>query len=79
VAPETVVASGIQSNQKLVYYVIEEILRGNFKAGIFQLGIAEGVEGISPLYDWEEKLPARVIEEVRSIEKRIADKEITWP
>jgi basic membrane protein A len=79
VAPETVVASGIQSNQKLVYYVIEEFLRGNFKAGIFQLGIAEGVEGISPLYDWEEKLPARVIEEVRSIEKRIADKEITWP
>jgi basic membrane protein A len=79
VAPDTVVASGIQSNQKLVLYVIEEYLAGNFRPGIFQLGISEGVEGMSPLYEWEEKLPQDVVDEVREIERKVAGGEIAWP
>ena len=78
VAPETVVASGIQSNQKLVLYAIEEYLAGNFEPGIYQLGIAEGVEGISPLYDWEDKLPQEVVEKVNEIEEKVASGEISW-
>lgn len=78
VAPEVVVASGIQSNQKMVVYAVEKALKGGFDPKVFTLGIKEGVEGISPLYEWEKKLPKEVVEKVKQTEKDIADGKITW-
>ncbi|MCF8001173.1 MAG: BMP family protein [Halanaerobiales bacterium] len=78
VAPDTVVASGIQSNQKLVLRVIEDYLNDEFSAGIYNLGIAEGVEGLSPFYNWEDKLPEEVINKVNEVEQKIIEGEITW-
>jgi basic membrane protein A len=77
--PDTVVASGIQSNQKMVVYVVQAFLEGKFKPGVYQLGINEDAEGISPFYDWEKKLPADVIEKVRQTEADIKSGTITWP
>ena len=78
VAPEVVVASGIQSNQKMVVFAVEKAMKGGFEPEVFTLGINEGAEGISPLYEWEKKLPKEVVEKVKQTEKDIAEGKITW-
>ena len=78
VAPETVVASGIQSNQTMVAFAVEQLVKGQFAAKSYTLGIKEGAEGLSPLYDWENKLPKDVIAKVKQIQQDIIDGKITW-
>lgn len=78
VAPEVVVASGIQSNQEMVKLVIKETLDGNFNPAANIKGIKEGVEGISSFHDWEDKLDKEIIDKVKQVEQDIIDGKITF-
>lgn len=60
VAPDTVVASTIQSYPIAIDFIIKEILNGKFEAKFYPIGAEEGATGIIWNPKWESKLPAGV-------------------
>ena len=79
VAPEVVVNSVLQSNQRLVAVVIEDALNGALKFETNVSGIADGAEGLAPWYDWEDKLDPEIISRLDQIEQDIIDGKIQSP
>ncbi len=79
VAPEVVVNSALQSNQRLVAVVVEDALAGNLKHEVTISGIADGAEGLAPWYDWEDKLDPEIIKQVEQIRQDIVDGKIKSP
>jgi basic membrane protein A and related proteins len=78
IAPEVVIASGIQSNTEMVRYVVKEFIDGKFSPTANNvLGVKEKAEGIT-LRDWEQKLPKDVVDKVKQIEEGIISGKITY-
>jgi basic membrane protein A len=78
VAPDTVVASALQSNQEMVKLIVKETLEGKFNPAENVKGIKDGVEGISSFHAWEDKLDQEIIDKVKQIEQDIIDGKITF-
>lgn len=78
IAPEVVIASGIQSNTEMVKYVVKEVIDGKFRPeGDNVIGVKENAEGIT-LRDWEKKLPKDVVDKVEQTKQDIIDGKITY-
>lgn len=79
VAPEVVVNSALQSNQRLVGVVVEDALAGKLKSGTNVSGIADGAEGLAPWYDWDEKLDPEILTQIDQIRKDIINGKVKSP
>ncbi len=79
VAPEVVVNSALQSNQRLVAVVVENALAGTLKYEVNISGIADGAEGLAPWYDWEDKLDPEILSQIDQIRQDIVDGKIKSP
>lgn len=78
IAPENVIASGIQSNTEMVKYVVKAVIDGKFNPESNNiLGVKENAEGIT-LRDWEKKLPKDVVDKITQIKQDIIDGKITY-
>ena len=79
IAPEVVVNSALQSNQRLVAVVVEDALNGTLKHEVNVAGVAEGAEGLAPWYDWADKLDPEIITRLDQIKQDIIDGKIASP
>ena len=79
VAPEVVVNSALQSNQRLVGVVVENAMNGTLVYETNISGIADDAEGLAPWYDWEDKLDAEIITQLDQMRQDIVDGKIKSP
>lgn len=79
VAPEVVVNSALQSNQRLVAVVVENALAGTLAYETNISGVADGAEGLAPWYDWEDKLDPEIIAKLEQVRQDIVDGKIKSP
>lgn len=78
IAPEYVIASGIQSNSEMVRYVVKEVIEGKYNPqGDNILGVKENAEGIT-LRDWADKLPKEVVDKVEEVKQNIISGKLTY-
>lgn len=62
IAPDTVICSTVYNIPKVVYEAAKQVKEGDFKGGVFNLGMTEGVVEIAPFHSFEEKLSAETKE-----------------
>lgn len=67
IAPGTVVTSGLKNYNIAMDHIFQEIIKDNFEAKFYSLGIAEDAVGLAPFRDFEDKLPEEVFEEIDRI------------
>lgn len=79
VAPEVVVLSALQSNNKMIARICEDASAGKLDHDITVLGTADGVEGISDWHGWDETLDPEIVETINGIVEKLIAGEIENP
>lgn len=67
VAPDVVVLSALQSNDKMIIRMCEDASAGKLDHDVTVLGTADGVEGISDWHGWDNTLDSEVVETINDI------------
>lgn len=64
IAPDTVLTSVLQESPKLIDRVVGMLLDGTLEAKVYQLGVAEGVQGIAP---FNKAVPQEVRDKIKQV------------
>lgn len=64
IAPEAVLTSVLQESPKVVDKAVGMLVDGTVEAKVYQLGVAEGVEGVAP---WNDAVPQEVRDKVDQV------------
>lgn len=75
-SPDTIVVSILNDMAEAMVVSAKKTLEGNFEAKHYLLGVAEGSVGLSSFHGWEKKLDQEIIDKVKEIETKLANKEI---
>ncbi len=79
IAPKTIICSALYHVPTLVLNVVKLVKEGNFKGGIYNQGMEDGVVALSPFHSFESKVPASVKKKVASLTKKISNGSFTVP
>lgn len=79
-APEITLTSALMNHTAIINNVINDIESGKLKGGEFlRWGIEEGVAGIAPYHNTEDKIPSELKQKIEGIKKQIESGELVVP
>jgi basic membrane protein A len=79
IAPETVMCSTVYNMPKVITTAVGQVEKGEFKGGLYYLGMAEGVVDIAGYNGFETKLPEDLKAKVAEKKQAIIDGTFTVP
>ncbi|MDO9087039.1 MAG: BMP family protein [Anaerolineaceae bacterium] len=79
-APDTVLTSAVLSPAEYIKIIINGYINGDLEWGkYYPMGVGEGIEGLAPYHNFENKIPQDVKEKVEQVKKDLADGKIPVP
>lgn len=78
-APETVVLSALQGNDKMIVKMCQDAKDAKLDHGMTILGTADGVEGVSDWHGWDKTLDADVVEKINQLVEDLKAGKISNP
>ena len=79
IAPETVMCSTVYNMPKVITTAVGQVEKGEFKGGVYYLGMADGVVDIAGYNSFEDKLPQELKDKVSAKKQAIIDGTFTVP
>lgn len=73
IAPDTVMASTVYSMPTVITTAVQDVIDGNYKGGVYYLGMAEDVVSITGYGNFESKIPEDLKNAIAAKEKAILD------
>jgi basic membrane protein A len=79
IAPETIVCSTIYNVPALVVNIVQLVKEGQFKGGIFDQGMKDGVVDLSSFHSFEDKVPQDAKDKIAELKKKMIDGSFVAP
>ena len=79
ISPDYLMASTIYNMPKVIVTAVDQLKKGEFKGGVFNLGMADGVVEISGYNTFEDKIPEDVKQKIEDTKKAIIDGSLSVP
>lgn len=73
IAPKTIICSNIYNVPNMVVNIINLVKQGQFKGGIYDQGMSDGVVDIAPYHSFKTKIPKKAQNRVAALKKKIAN------
>ena len=79
-APDTVITSAILSPGDYIRIIINGYINGDLEWGkYYPMGVGEGIEGLAPYHNFEDKIPQEVKDKVEVVKQALTDGTIPTP
>lgn len=79
IAPDTIMCSTVYSMPNVIKTAVKAVIDGEYKGGVYNLGMAEDVVSIAGYGNFADKIPAELQEAIAEKEKAIIDGSFTVP
>lgn len=79
IAPNTVMCSTVYNMPQVILTAVKNVREGNFRGGIFYLGMADGVVDIAPYNTFEDKIPEETKQLISDLKQQIIEGKLEVP
>ena len=79
IAPDTIMCSTVYSMPKVITRAVTDVQNGNFKGGVYYLGMADGVVDIAGYGTFEDKIPQELKDQIAAKKEAITKGEFEVP